>query len=85
MVIDLTVLRPTPTTPRIATLCRRHLGAMPLSEPPRPHRSTGCTARVLPMVYMSNRSIRPSVPHAVAACVLAKPIGADERGSRYQP
>ena len=55
MVIDLTVLRPTPTTPRIATLCRRHLGAMPLSEPPRPHRSTGRTARVLPMVYMSNR------------------------------
>ena len=74
MVIDLTVLRPTPTTPRIATLCRRlpHLGAMPLSAAPRPPRSTGCTARVLPMVYMSSRSIRPSVPHAVAACVSGK-------------
>ena len=57
MVIDLTVLRLTPTAPRIATLCRRLpiLGAMPLSAAPRPHRSTGCTARVLPMVYMSNR------------------------------
>ena len=57
MVIDLTVLRPAPTAPRIATLCRRLpiLGAMPLSEPPRPHRSTGRTARVLPMVYMSSR------------------------------
>ena len=52
MVIDLTVLRLTPTAPRIATLCRRLpiLGAMPLSAAPRPPPSTGCTARVLPMV-----------------------------------
>ena len=57
------------------------LGAMPLSEPPRPHRSSGCTARVFHMynveqvdtTYVLLRSSLPS----------GKTYGA-ERGSRYQ-